>query len=269
MNYKLFIVRISFLLLLVLFSRRGLAQIEFNYGSEIGVSISHFPKRDSYADYNSAYIDKWYKKISPLTSPLIGLSTQIIIIEHLQFTIDLHYQMTGTRNYIHRQRFTDDFSFDDQDWDIQTFHKLCMPVSAGYLYKIKKIQSSIFIGFAPNFLLSGKDKNKFESILYPYNNFEGNPSHSSFNYNYNPVEYMAKHNRLTYQLLVGFSSSIGQNLRITICFNKGEEDFFYYYPDENLQSVINNDYEIGFTYLFKTSPKGEIYKPNEEMPLIK
>jgi|GEM_PF-2416761 len=73
-------MKLSLLIILTTFSQLCLGQTIINFGAEVGVSTSQFPKKDS---YNIMSTDKVTTKTSSIISPLFGLNCQLIIKKHL------------------------------------------------------------------------------------------------------------------------------------------------------------------------------------------
>ena len=252
MKCRLFLV----VLILIILSQRVLTQVVFRYGTELGVFISQFPKRDSYSMTFDSTTDHVHFKKGPVTSPLIGINGQLIILKHFQLAFGLQYQMTGTRNYEHRIRYmiryAGSLTFDDETWRIQTVHKFTLPISSGFTFKIKIFQPTIFIGLRPNLLLKGKDYNR----IYSKSFYSSNPN--------NPVIYSSEidefgfiRDRFRTQFLLGLSSGIGKNLEITMCLNKGKPITYLSNLSMTQYSMTNNDFGISITYFFNHTKKGK------------
>ena len=156
---------LTLLALLLTFSRTGWTQTSFKYGPELGVSVSQLPKINSYNVESRG--DQVSEKTVPLISPLLGFYGQVILKKHLQFTGSLQYQITGKRYHYHRDGndLLDGGTYTSDEWENQTFQKLCLPLTIGYLFRTAKLQPSIFAGIRPNFIFSGKYYQKSDSTI--------------------------------------------------------------------------------------------------------
>jgi hypothetical protein len=228
-------------------------QTTFKYGAELGLAFSQFPKNNSYtiSDRN----DKVTETTSPLYSPLVGLTTNLIVKNYLQFSIGLQYQNTGQRYHYHRDGndLYYNVTYRHDVWENQTFHKLCLPISAGLTIKVWKMQPSIFIGYRFNYFISGKYYNK--SI------FDHDIDSLSFSreYEFNPldkdeIEWSVKpfHGQFFY----GFATAIGQHFKISATVARGQR---IYYSESAISCLpfgfTNNDYIVTVAYFLPTLKK--------------
>jgi len=237
---------------LLLIPEQGWAQVSFNYGPELGISISRFPSSDSYTIESRD--DKVSVKLLPLISPVIGFHGQILVKNRLQFTGSLQYQMTGERHHYHRDG--NDLlyggTYTSDEWENQTFQKLCLPLTIGYLFRTTKLQPAIFAGIRPNFLFSARYYKKNE-----YNDHEDDTKDVTRVNKFNPLdpseaELPAK--RFRNQVLVGASTLLSQNLKLTLTCNVGHSIIYEQYKSNGFEnysgkSILNSDLNISFAYL--------------------
>jgi hypothetical protein len=134
-----------------------------------------------------------------------------------------------------------------------TFHKLCLPLSVGFTVNIWKLQPSIFVGYRPNYFLSGKyySKSVFNHSIDSLDMIGENT--------FNPLDasdagWPVKH--FNNQFFYGFSTFICQHFKISITINSGNEIYFSQEGGTCLPYFFyNNDYAATVTYLFQTSRK--------------
>jgi len=255
------------LFLLIFLSSKGSGQYAFYFGPEIGFSISRLPHSESntypsgFSTLNIASTE------NPLLSPVVGLSGQIVTWKHAQITLGLIYQMTGTRNSGHSESTSPTETYNTRWTENQTFHRFSLPLTAGYVFWIKKAGYSIFAGFRPNMIISGKyyyDWKK-ESNLAPYN--------ETLLIKYNPVdpdEAIIPAKMATGQLLFGLSGSFNEHVKITLSANLGARNYFNQnspdpdpVPYRQYEFMENDDFGITLTYLFNPKAKQEENEINE------
>jgi hypothetical protein len=230
-----------------------LAQTLLNYGAELGLSFSHFPQKDS---YNIGTTDYVTTKTNPLISPIIGLNGQMKIKKHFQLTLGIQYQMIGTSYYYHRDgRVPRDpgipasFTYTSDELEKQTYHKLCLPLTIGFILKIGKIQPSVFIGVRPNLFLAGRYYSKFVFDA------TDNSQDQTIEIEYDPLDSKQTSMPLKQfddQLLYGLSVCIGQHFKISLSKNSGKQ---LYYSESSIScfvtSFYNRDYNITLIYFLK------------------
>ena len=132
-------------------------QVSFNYGPELGVSLSQLPR----VHKKTVLTDDFSESTRPVISPVIGLSGQLKINKHFQFTVGIQYQMSGKRYHYHRDgriprtySIPARYTFTLDKWEDQVFHKLSMPLNIGYIFNRSNVQPAIFIGYRPNLFLT-------------------------------------------------------------------------------------------------------------------
>jgi hypothetical protein len=233
------------------------SQTPHKLGLEIGFAFSKFPYNKSYIRHEG-YIDKYicYRTETsvPLYSPLLGLTSNLKIKKNFQYTFGIQYQKTGNRNHI--REYVDDINrgtYKWDEWENQTFHKLCLPVSFGFTTKIWKLQPSIFIGLRPNIFLKGKYFNRSVSI-------EFSPLQDTvmYVYEFNPVDArkLERPVRFDMQAFCGFSTLIGEKIRLSVTLNYGS-DICYSISANSCTpySFHNKDYAFSISYLIPVTNK--------------
>ena len=242
---------------LVLISNPITAQYVFNYGPELGISITQFPKTESYKYGTNLYLFK--HKSTPIIGPILGIIGQLSIREHVEIAIGLQYQMSGRRHDFHREEF-DSISNSIQiseHIEKQTFHKICLPLTVGYRFKLWKIQPSINLGYRLNFFVSGK---------HYYKSFTAT-TNTAFEYDYNPFDSeqtIESAKRFNHQILIGVSTLISQHFNISLTYSLGQELQYSVYATimngpisvrvEDSNYFKNSDIGLSVSYLI-LSPK--------------
>jgi len=250
-------ILIQTLLILTASTEVGLSQSSFKYGVELGLSISQIPINDTYTSQNG--INSIYSKDTPLFGPLIGLSSEVTLKKHFQFSLELQYQLAGHRSYYqyYRHNNPNGLDFTSDVWENLTFHKLCLQLTAGFTVKIWKLQPAIFIGYRPNYFILGKyySKEIYDSDI-------DSLCHTS-EYEFNPLDknkmgFPVKH--FHQQYIVGLSSLIGQHFKFSAAVAGDGRGQIYY--SENAESCMpysfyNTDYFVTITYFIKTLTKNK------------
>jgi|GEM_PF-1338443 len=159
------------LLLTTITIQVSFAQITFNFGPELGLAISRFPKNESI----KSGTDNATKKTSPLYSPLVGIHIQMVVKKLFLFTSGIQYQMTGQHYTFHNEGFDtqNQLPFIADIDEKQTFQELCLPLSAGITFPFLKLHLSIYGGWRLDYFFSGKYFNK-TTVDYSKNSIDVN-----------------------------------------------------------------------------------------------
>jgi len=228
------------------FSKIGHAQTTFKFGPEMGIGISQFSKENSYVIQSRN--DQVKEKRSPVYGPLLGFTTELTVNKYFQFNAGLQYQKTGERYYYHRDGndLLYNATYQSETWEDQTFHKLCLPLSAGLTLKAWKFQPAVFVGYRPNFFLSGKNSYKFNF------DHEDPARDEDSKIEFNPVNVEFPFRKFRNQFFLGVSSNLGQQLKISLIYNSGKEILYQEgnYPGCRPYSFKNNDFLFSIAYLF-------------------
>jgi len=185
------------------------------------------------------------------------------IKKHFLFTAGLQYQLTGQRYHYHRDgRIPRDYSipafftYTYDKWEQQTFHKLGLPLTIGYTFKIGKAQPSIFIGFRPNLFLTGKYY--YKSVFDATDNSEDETRENEYN-PVDPDQAGEPVKRLNNQLLIGLSALIGQHFKINLNYNRGLDIYYSEYEQTGWEPRYtyfqNSDFGLSVTYLLRPMNK--------------
>jgi hypothetical protein len=236
--------KIILILLIVLMglSQFGIAQTVFKYGPELGVTFSRFPKKWTEGQEGITF-DK--VSLNPMISPLIGINGQLTLVKYLQFTMGLQYQMAGDRFYSHREGSNLGIAYTTDTWIKQTFHKICLPLTVGFTFRIGKVFPSIYGGYRPNLFIAGKKYSKSTRNDELPDEYESNL--------FTPGPEVTPFKRYAGQWVAGFSLGIGQNINIALNANFGTDMM---YGVGCFCSVYkNSDYALSLTYLFTSCAK--------------
>ena len=246
-----------------------MSQITFSYGPQLGFAFSHFPTVDERRNMTDFIIIE----TNPLISPLVGFYGQLTNKKHLQFTTGLQYQMTGTKYHQHvdgrnprDESISPLYYFTLDEWENQTFHKLCLPLTVGYTFTLGKVvRPSVFVGFRPNLFLIGNYTNKL--VIDATDNSKDYENERQ----YDPVnikEPLMHLNRLKIQYLLGISALIGQHFRIALTYNFGQDIIYEQYPSSGcinpMTSMTGEDFGLNVTYFLKSMTKKTVSKEKKE-----
>jgi hypothetical protein len=253
-----------FIIILSIIPRFGLTQSISKFGLEFGVSFSQFTTKDNW----SSIYDIETTRIKPLISPLIGISREWIILKHFRFNSGLEYHMTGTRSYILDQNISGAMVEYTETWENLKMHKICLPLTLGYIFTLGKIQPSFYLGITPNYIFSLNTESHDHSHYRIDNQYGGTEDSYSETgrYSLNP------HKKLMNQFTFGFSTTIGQHIKININYNAGHNYYTtaytyqgnhsHYTYIENI-SIPSSDYIITMQYKFNILVRNK-QKPEKE-----
>jgi hypothetical protein len=189
----------------------------------------------------------------PLPSPLVGFNGQLTAKNHFQFSIGIQYQMTGESYHYHRDGtdINHNAKYISDEWENQTYHKLCIPLTAGFTFRIHSIHPSIFIGYRPNFIFAGKYYEK------RYFNHDDNDRDIIIERRLNPFdpdqcEIQAKH--FNKQFIFGLSVSSGQHLEFMVSIILGQIISYAEY-NPYYKGFTNSDLLLSIKYKILQSTK--------------
>jgi hypothetical protein len=245
-----------FIFILSLIPQFGLTQTVSKFGLELGVSFSQFTSKDNW----SSIYDLETTRVRPLMSPLIGISREWRISEHFQFNSGLQYHMTGTRTYILDKDISGAFVEYTETWENLKMHKICLPLTIGYVFRLGKLKPTFYIGVTPNYIFS-LSLEFHDHSHYRINNQYGGAEDTyteSGSFSLNP------HRKLMNQFTTGFSTPIGQHIKINLNYNAGHN---YYSVTSTIHgmhsshtitektSIPGSDYIITLQYKFNRPEK--------------
>jgi hypothetical protein len=258
---------------ILVFSQITMAQTVSTFGLELGISFSQFPTNNKITQGGIAFTSK----TNPLIGPLFGISKDWTFLKHYNFTSSIQYQMAGTKSYHRDQNLSVGTTGYGESWEKLRIHKICVPLTLGYLFKIGELKSSFYLGVRPNIWLSANVDFKYHDHFSIDSSYGGVPDYypetvrtNLFSANKNKYDKPPK--RIVFQLVFGFSSSIGQHIRINLCYNIGKNyststQFIigmhssYSYPVK--ESIISSDYIINVQYIFNRPESKNINSKNE------
>jgi len=129
-------------------------------------------------------------------------------------------------------------------------------LTIGYTFKLGKIQPAVFVGVRPNLFLTGT--HYYKSVIDATDNTEDQTRENE----YNPVssdQGGTSVKRLNNQFLVGFSTIIGQHLKISLTYNQGTGIYYSEYEqvgwEPHYSYFKNSDFGLSLTYLLSTLSK--------------
>ena len=236
----------------------GQSQITFNCGPEIGLAFSQLPRFKT--STTIGLHDKVRRTMLPLPGPLVGFNGQLTAKNHFQFSIGIQYQMTGEYYHYHRDG-TDiihNAKYISDEWENQTYHKLCIPFTAGFTFRIYKVHPSIFIGYRPNFFFAGKYYNK--NVFNHDDDARDKITERRFN-PFDPEQCEILPKAFNKQFIFGLSVSTGQHLEFVITFIPGQIISYAEYAPAGFCATgsynyfRNNDFSLSIKYKICKSTK--------------
>jgi hypothetical protein len=253
-----------FFIILSIIPRSGITQPVSKLGLEIGVTFSQFTTKDNW----SSIYDLETTRVNPLISSLIGISREWVILKHIKFNSGLEYHMTGTRSYILDQNISGAIVDYTETWENLKMHKICLPLTLGYVFTLGKLQPSFYLGITPNYIFS-LSMESHDHTHYRIDNQYGGAEDSyseSGRFSLNP------HKKLMNQFTIGFSSPIGQHFKIYFNYNAGHNYYTVTSVVQGMHSshsitdkiyIPGSDYIIGMQYKFNR-PGRNIQKIKKE-----
>jgi|WetSurMetagenome_2_1015567.scaffolds.fasta_scaffold00276_20 hypothetical protein len=243
---------LKILFLLLISSQSGISQSKSPFGFELGVTFSQFKMENT--DYQSW--ETLTTEINPVISPLITISKYWLLTKHLQIITGLQYQMAGNRSYSYSD-YTATTSY-SEEWGTLKMHKLCLPLTFGYLFNSGKLKPFLYLGVRPNILLSGHIYSKYHGVIaYPDRN--ENIDYENEQNIFEKNEFFIPPKRIFNQFSVGLSTSINQHIRINLNYNLGHNYYknifvsrgnYSTYTWSEKTSIPGCDYVIGMQYVF-------------------
>jgi hypothetical protein len=230
----------------------GISQNKLIPSVELGLSFSQFPSKNTIVTWQIS--DSTVVTTKPVLGPSIGISAKLHLTEHLKFIFGCSYQLTGTKTYSYSQS-TESHVYPVsffKDWLDLKIHKVCVPVTLGYEFNLKKIKPIVFLGVKPNLILSAKlhEKSFHSQWTEPV---ETTTNLFSEKADYRPPK------RIINQLSFGFIISIRQNLKVNLSYNLGHNHFVNTYwirgnysrvPSDVKTSIKSSDYILSLQYDF-------------------
>lgn len=246
----------AIILLVLIPSQIVIPQSKSTVGIELGIAFSQFKTGNDISQYGETVTTT----IKPVISPLISVSKDWPLAKHLKIITGLQYQMTGKRSYVYTYYpFSASYS---REWETIKMHKLCLPVSLGYEFKIGNFQPFLYLGLRPNILLAGSTYSKFHEIVIlspgDQNSIDYNEEQNLFNKN----EYYIPPKRIFIQYSIGLSTSISRHFKININYNRGynyytsifvEHGNYSTYSWREKFSIPSSDYVISIKYILNTN----------------
>jgi len=211
---------LKILFLLLIPSKIAVSQSKSQIGLELGISFSQFKTGNVISQYGETITTS----INPVFSPLIGISKDWTLTKHLQIITGLQYQMTGKRSY--NYTYITITSSYIKEWETLKMHKLCLPITFGYLFNLGKFQPFLYLGVRPNLILNGNNYSKFYEHGVDMNS--GIVNNSDFIIKQNIFvkdEHFVPPKRIFNQISFGLSNSIGQHIKFNINYTFGHNSY--------------------------------------------
>jgi hypothetical protein len=250
---------LKILFLLLIYPQIGISQSKSSIGFELGIAISQFKTEN--VVYESG--ETRTTKIRPIISPLIGISKDWPLKKHFQITTGLQYQIAGYKSYCYTDYTATEYY--SEEWETFKMHKLCFPLTLGYIFKIGKISPSFYLGVRPNIILSGNIWSKYHSIIIYQDRTDNMDVENELNL-FDRNEYFIPPKRISNQFCFGLSTSIGQHIKFNINYTIG---YNYYkniyvsrgnystYTWSEKTSIPSCDYIISLKYILNIKKKAQ------------
>jgi hypothetical protein len=234
----------------------GISQSLSKFGLEVGISFSQFTVKD-YEKPKLFWIET--SKISPLISPLIGISREWKILNHFQFKSGLQFHNTGTRTYL-MDKYDNGIGY-SETWENIRIYKICLPLVFEYLFKIGELQPSVYLGMRPNFIVSGSENSNYHS------HYKIDERDAGFEDEYYEDQaFLNPHKRLMNQYLIGISTAVGKHFKINLSYNLGHNysttEYTYHgmYTSHIItekKTIPSSDYIVSMIYKFNKPETGK------------
>lgn len=159
MIHKNILIGLPATILLLLTFSFSQGQPRFSVGLEAGLSCSGIPRTDEYGLGVSIR-----EKTSPLLRPLAGVWGKMRVKQKFFLVAGTQYNQTGknikdiTKGYdgINQRYYTSTRK------ERFRFTKFSFPIVVGYSFSVRKLKCEAFIGFRPNYYISGKYTLKYQ-----------------------------------------------------------------------------------------------------------
>ena len=211
---------LKILFLLLIPSKIAVSQSKSQIGLELGISFSQFKTGNVISQYGETKTTT----INPVLSPLIAISRDWTLTKHLQIITGLQYQMTGKKSY----SYTDITATSSyiKEWETLKMHKLCLPITFGYLFNLGKFQPFLYLGVRPNLILNGSIYSKFHELVVDMNSgIVNNIDFSNKQNIFDKDEHFVPPKRIFNQISFGLSTSIGQHIKFNINYTFGHNSY--------------------------------------------
>ncbi|MBI3509141.1 MAG: PorT family protein [Bacteroidetes bacterium] len=142
---SLFILQFIFLSAKITF-----AQVEFSFGPEVGVSTEFLSRAGRIYTSSQYSSDKTY-----FTRPLAGVGTEFTIKKHLRFGTGIQYELIGYHEQITNSGQDNSGTWNREENFEEHFTKLCMPVTAGFVFQVNQLRFHLFAGYRLNYFVNG------------------------------------------------------------------------------------------------------------------
>jgi hypothetical protein len=177
---------------------------------------------------------------------LIGLIGDWTFRKHFQFSSGIQYQITGKHSH---ELDVSSNNSQTEIWREFKFHKLCIPITIGYLFSVNKVRPSVYCGLRPNIFLYGRLSEKYLDTYWTGHTYTLGVE------KWNPFDRDQVHKtarRITNQCLIGISTAIGSHFKFSINYNVGNNKYVRYnhptWDKDIVDSIDNSDFGITISY---------------------
>lgn len=125
-------------------------QTRLRFGPELGVSVSRLPWSREWEDQRG--LSRTEETMRLFAGPLVGGQAQLDLGKHWQVALALRYQKTGEA--YEELLITDVVELPTDHRHV--FHRLSMPLTAGYRFRLAKLPFAVSAGWQPSWFISGK-----------------------------------------------------------------------------------------------------------------
>jgi hypothetical protein len=196
-------------------------------GLEAGITFSRSADETNRTEYYTGFMSNTATQISFDTNPtpgfLGGISAEYKLNSNLRLSSGLIFQNVNTRYYITGSQTSDLGVWDFDEWGNEKSYKISVPVSAGYILPIGKLKPSVNLGARFNYYLNGIITQKWSNSYFSY--FDSSTINWSDEGELDPFgpenEYFLPAKKFVCQLVVGFSTAIGQYFSVNFDYNFG------------------------------------------------
>lgn len=234
----------------IIISNHGNSQNKIIPSIEIGISISQFPSKNATVTWQIS--DSTETKTNPLIGPVIGFSTMFHLSKNIYSMLGLNYQISGTKTYSYSHWIDPNIypSSYFKNWQNLKIHKICVPITLGYEFNLKKMSPIVLLGINPNLVLSAKLYEK------SFHSQWTEPIETTTNLLSKKVDYQPP-KRIIYQLIFGFMIPIGQNTKVSLSYSLGHNYYINTYwvrgnysrvPYDVKTSIKSSDYILSIQY---------------------
>jgi hypothetical protein len=194
-----------------------LSQTTFLLDIESGLSFSQFSSQNIVGE---VWGETRTTKVTPVISPLLGISHRFILFKNFHLATGIQYQVAGTVTSTHTDFTTSPIFYDELE--TIRMHKIGFPVLLEYVIGNGRIKPAFIMGIRPNCILSGSIVDEFHETYF-YEDGRTEPiDFESEQKLFENNDYYTHPKRLFIQYCPGISTQIGNRLRVNCNYNIGK-----------------------------------------------